>query len=119
MLDSIAGAASLLIVNDNAPDPTPHARVLARSPFGRENRLVVDRTPFTGFADARNICLDLHRQCSSAGWVAFVDADEVHGPQVARIAGRLGRVPKISILLTDIHGISLPRSNTIRPSNAG
>ena len=94
MLDSIAGAASLLIVNDNAPDPSPHARVLARSPFGRENRLVVDRTPFTGFADARNICLDLHRQCSSAGWVAFVDADEVHGPQVARIAGRLGRVPK-------------------------
>ena len=95
MLGSIAGAASLLIVNDNSLDPSPHAQVLARSVFSREDRIVVDRTPFTGFAAARNVCLRLHGERSSAGWVAFVDADEVHGPQVSRIAGRLERVPKI------------------------
>jgi len=93
MLASIAGVASLLIVNDNAPGESPHADVLASSSFGRENRLVVDRTPFSGFAAARNVCLRLHGERSDAQWVAFIDADEVHGPAVERIADRLGLVP--------------------------
>ncbi|MFY9709553.1 MAG: glycosyltransferase family A protein, partial [Candidatus Cybelea sp.] len=93
MLTSIAGAAQLLIVNDNAPEPSPHAQTLAASAFGREGRIVVDRTPFTTFAHARNICLRLHEQRQAGDWVAFVDADEVHGTQVVRIARRLGSVP--------------------------
>jgi hypothetical protein len=93
MLASIAGAAQTLIVNDNAPEPSPHALTLAASAFGREGRIVVDRTPFTTFAHARNICLRLHEQRQAGDWVAFVDADEVHGPQVGSIARRLGSVP--------------------------
>jgi hypothetical protein len=93
LLDSIADAASLLIVNDNGPHPSPHAAVLARSPFGRRSQLIVDRTPFTGFAAARNVCLRLHERHSDAEWVAFVDADEVHGERVAAIAANLAAVP--------------------------
>jgi hypothetical protein len=93
MLESIAGVASQLIVNDNSPDPSPHSATLAQSWFGSADRLVVDRSAFTGFADARNACLRLHAQRSDARWVAFVDADDVHGPGVRRVAERLHRVP--------------------------
>ncbi len=92
MLDSIADVASVLIVNDNGPDPSPHAATLAASRFGTENRLTIDRTPFSGFAAARNVCMRLHER-TGADWVAFIDADEVHGPAVRRIANRLDRVP--------------------------
>jgi glycosyltransferase involved in cell wall biosynthesis len=93
MLDSIAGVAALLIVNDNSPDPSPHAAALAASVFGRERRLAIDRTPFTGFADARNACLRVHRAHRAGEWIAFVDADEVHAPAIERIAARLDELP--------------------------
>jgi hypothetical protein len=66
---------------------------LAASPFGQEGRLVVDRTPFGGFAAARNICLRLHEELAAGNWVTFIDADEVHGAGVRRIAERLTGVP--------------------------
>ncbi len=93
MLESIASSTNLLIVNDNAPDPSPHTATLAASRFGRESRLVVERTAFSGFADARNVCLRLHAEHAAGEWVAFVDADEVHGERLARVAQRLDRVP--------------------------
>jgi hypothetical protein len=93
MLESIAGAAALLIVNDNGPTPSPHAATLGASRFGREGRLIVDRAPFTSFAAARNRCLRLHGERSSAGWVLFIDADEVHGTGIGEIAAALERVP--------------------------
>ena len=93
MLESIADVATLLIVNDNAPDPSPHGEILSASRFAQEDRIVVDRTPFTGFAAARNVCLRLHGERNAGEWVAFIDADEVHGERVRRIAERLDRVP--------------------------
>jgi hypothetical protein len=93
MLESIAPAVALLLVNDNSPEPSPHASALAASPFGRHGRVIVDRTPFTGFAEARNVCLRMHANSLGAGWIAFIDADEVHGDAVARIASHLVRVP--------------------------
>jgi hypothetical protein len=53
----------------------------------------VDRTPFTNFAAARNVCLRLHEEHSAGEWVAFIDADEVHRPQVRRISANLHLVP--------------------------
>ncbi len=94
MLASVAGAATLLIVNDNAGDPSPHAAALENSSFARENRLVVDRTPFSGFADARNVCLRIHAERDAGEWIAFIDADEVHGEAVRRVAKNLHRVPQ-------------------------
>lgn len=93
MLDSIASQVSQLIVNDNAPQPSPHAATLQASRFGRDGRLIVDATPFEGFAAARNACLRAHARCSDAAWVAFVDADEVHAPAFDAIAANLGAVP--------------------------
>jgi hypothetical protein len=93
MLDSIADAAALLIVNDNAPNPSPHTATLANSRFGREARLIVDRTPFSGFAAARNVCLRVHAERNAGPWVAFIDADEVHAPRIAEIARGLARLP--------------------------
>jgi glycosyltransferase involved in cell wall biosynthesis len=93
MLASIADAATLLIVNDNSTGDSPHAAIFAASRFGREGRLVVDRTPFCGFAAARNVCLRIHQELAAGNWVAFVDADEVHDGGVRRIAERLSRVP--------------------------
>jgi hypothetical protein len=93
MLASIASAADTLIVNDNGPDPSPHTQTLAESAFARESRIIVDRTPFGGFANARNVCIDLHAKRNAGAWVAFMDADEVHGPQITTIAENLIRVP--------------------------
>jgi Glycosyl transferase family 2 len=93
MLESIAPVARLLLVNDNAPEPSPHASILAASSFGRQGRVLVDRSPFTGFDAARNICLRLHEHALGSGWIAFIDADEVHFDAVARVAAHLATLP--------------------------
>jgi Glycosyl transferase family 2 len=93
LLESMADAATLAIVNDNGPaDPSPHSAALAASRFGREGRLIVDRTPFAGFAAARNTCIRIHAERGAGEWIAFVDADEVHGPAVVEVARNLARV---------------------------
>lgn len=93
LLASLDGVAAALIVNDNAPDPSPHTSLLAASAFAQRGALYVDRAPFRGFAAARNCCLQLHAAHAAGNWVAFVDADEVHGAPAARIAANLARVP--------------------------
>lgn len=93
LLASLDGVADVLIVNDNAPGASPHEAVLAQSSFGRSGRIAVERTAFTGFGDARNVCLRLHARLDAGAWIAFVDADEVHGPGATRIASHLGEVP--------------------------
>lgn len=94
LLASLEGAVDTVIANDNAPDPSPHARVFAESSFGRRGALVVDRTPFTDFSSARNVCLRLHARHGAGEWIAFVDADEVHGETVRRVAANLDLVPR-------------------------
>jgi hypothetical protein len=91
--DALADACDVLLVNDNSAEPSPHAAVLAESAFGREGRLVVDRTPFTDFAAARNVCLRLHARRDAGEWVLRLDADEIHAPQIARVTKNLSRVP--------------------------
>lgn len=91
---SLEGVCETLIVNDNAPDPSPHEPVLAETAFAKSGRLIVNRTPFEDFATARNICMRLHAEHDAGDWIAFVDADEVHGPQAQRIARNLAGVPE-------------------------
>ena len=94
LLRSLEGVASLLIVNDNSGDPSGvNARELATSWFARNGALIADRAPFVNFADARNHVLALHRAHAAGAWAAFVDADEVHGPDAVAIAARLDALP--------------------------
>lgn len=93
LLDSLTGAVDALIVNDNGPDPSPHKATLRESWFGDHDRLFVDREPFVDFSTARNRCLDMHARIGAGTWIAFVDADEVHGETVRRIARNLGAIP--------------------------
>jgi hypothetical protein len=93
LCESLEGVCETLIVNDNSPDPSPHAQVLSQSAFARQGRLILDRTPFTNFAVARNICLHLHAEHDAGDWIAFIDADEVHRPQARKVAANLHRVP--------------------------
>ncbi|HTV73248.1 MAG TPA: hypothetical protein VME66_06065 [Candidatus Acidoferrales bacterium] len=93
LLESLTGVAQVLVVNDNAPDPSPHHQTLRSSPFGRDGRILLDRTPFVDFSHARNRCLELHRAHGGPPWAAFVDSDEVHAPAAQRVADRLHLVP--------------------------
>ena len=94
LLRSLEGVAETLIVNDNAAGPSAHERVFAESAFAARGALAVDRTPFSGFADARNVCLRLHRERDAGEWIAFIDADEVHGELARTIVTHLESVPK-------------------------
>lgn len=93
LLTSLIGVAQTLIVNDNAPEPSPHSGALRASWFGQHDRAIVDRTPFVDFSTARNACMNQHAQSDAGDWVAFVDADETHGTGAANIAKHLNRVP--------------------------
>lgn len=94
MLASLEGVADVLLVNDNGVDPEgPNVSALRSSAFGRSARLILDRAPLVSFADARNRVLELHRRHVGTGWIAFVDADEVHYPIASTIAKNLDRMP--------------------------
>jgi hypothetical protein len=93
LLSSLAGAVDGLIVNDNAPDPSPHSAILARSAFAQAGTIVVDRSPWIDFSHARNRCLELHARAGAAPWVAFVDSDEVHGERFAHITAHARTIP--------------------------
>ncbi len=93
LLQSLESVAQTIIVNDNSRDPSPHAAVLQATAFAARGSLIVDRTPFSGFANARNVCMSLHRQHDAGDWVTFVDADEVHGETAQHVAAHLDEIP--------------------------
>jgi len=93
LLSSISRAVDTVIVDDNASGESPHADTLSRSVFARTNRLILERSTFVDFATARNRCLRLHAAHDAGNWVAFIDADEIHGDLIRRIASRLQRIP--------------------------
>ena len=93
LLESLAGAVDRVIVNDNAPDVSPHTAVFARSTFASTGRLTVDRSEWVDFSTARNRCLKIHADLNAGPWIAFVDADEVHGEAFRRIAANAKNLP--------------------------
>jgi hypothetical protein len=93
LLASLEGVAGCVIVNDNGTGDSVHEEALAQSGFAQSGRLFVDRTPFADFATARNVCLRLHAEHDAGDWVAFVDADEVHGALAQTVAANLDEGP--------------------------
>jgi hypothetical protein len=95
VLESIADVCALAIINDNSgATPGPNDSIIESSAVALERRLIVVRTTFTGFADARNACIDATPVDFRGGWALFVDADEVHGSELASIAALLGGLPQ-------------------------
>lgn len=92
LLASLEGVVQRVIVNDNARDPSTHRDALQTSWCARDGALTVDRTPFTDFSSARNVCLDLHRAHDAGDWVAFVDADDVHDTRARKVSANLDNV---------------------------
>jgi hypothetical protein len=93
VLQSLYGAVDMVIVNDNAPGPSPHADTFARSAFARDGGLVIDRSPWIDFAHARNRCIAVHRERQAGAWAAFIDADEVHGERFAHLTAHAPTIP--------------------------
>src|ERR1700730_503248 len=90
VLDAIADVCSHVVVNDNsAMTPGPNDAILSASAAAVADRLTIVRSAFTGFADARNACIDATPNPQRNGWVLFVDADEVHGPELGAMAALL------------------------------
>jgi hypothetical protein len=90
-LASIAPAVDALYVNDNSGSTRgPNAATLEASPFAARGALHVERHPFVDFADMRNRAFAPLRALETPpDWVLFLDADEVHGEQLAVIAREL------------------------------
>jgi hypothetical protein len=94
LLASLDGVVDVVLVNDNGGEADGANRAaLAACGFARRGAMIVDRAPFVDFASARNRLLAIHAARDLGAWVAFVDADEVHGPAARTIAGNLHLVP--------------------------
>ncbi|MBV8726676.1 MAG: glycosyltransferase [Candidatus Eremiobacteraeota bacterium] len=96
LLASIEPATEHIFVNENSGfrERAPALRALQASALFRSGRMTLKHTTFEGFAAARNICLQLDRGACDDTWIAFIDADEVHGERFATIARNLARLPK-------------------------
>ena len=87
-LASIAGAVDVLAVNENSGSARgPNLAALEASAFAERGALRVERHAFVDFADMRNRAFALLGTLPTPpDWVLFLDADEVHGEQLAYIA---------------------------------
>jgi len=96
-LATLEGALDLLAVDLNGSCPE-NERDLQQSALNATGRLLVEKRPFTNFAEARNHALGMLPP--GEGWVLKVDADEVHDPEGLALLTR-GILP----LLPDSVGI--------------
>lgn len=90
-LDSLHAAVDRLVVNDNGGDSASiNRRELEASRMFAEGRVDLIEAPFEGFGPARNLCLRhiaerIAPTVDGPLWVLMVDADEVHGRNLARV----------------------------------
>lgn len=91
---SIADVVDLLVVNDNGDlAPNPNLSTLEASPFGRSGRLHRVKTKFVDFATMRNDAFAALAVVAKPDWVLWLDADEVHGSEIASLAR--GLLPRL------------------------
>src|ERR1700736_2074023 len=95
VLEGIAGVCDCAVINDNSGSPrSENSATVAQSRLSQAGRLAFVRTKFTDFATARNDCIDATPPEFRHGWALFVDADEVHGDELAAMAALLPRLPE-------------------------
>lgn len=94
VLESIADVCEIAVIDDNGGSiPGANDDFLQSSRLGSEGRLIIARTPFDGFAAARNACIDSTPPELRDAWTLFVDADEVHGDELGVMARLLPALP--------------------------
>ena len=95
VLESIAGVCDYAIINDNSGEgESVNATVAARSQLASTRRLQLVHSSFTGFASARNACIEATPAPLRQGWALVLDADEVHGSEIADMAALLRTLPQ-------------------------
>jgi len=94
VLESIAEVCDHAVINDNSGvASSENAAIVLASRLARSGRLTLVRSSFIDFATARNACLDATPPGYANAWGLFVDADEVHGEELAAMAGLLPHLP--------------------------
>ncbi|HXN09209.1 MAG TPA: hypothetical protein VN860_06070, partial [Candidatus Acidoferrales bacterium] len=94
-LESIADICDHAVINNNSGSSSSiNADVVLQSRLALDGRLTLVRSSFVDFARARNICLDATPHAYSRAWGLFVDADEVHGNELAAMAALLPCLPE-------------------------
>lgn len=93
VLRCLEGCVDDLIVHDNSGEAQSQNRtVLERSSLFVSGRVGICEAPFVSFSQARNECLEharRRRRLDSDTWLLAIDADEVHGADLAFITRRL------------------------------
>lgn len=94
VLESVADVCDHVVINDNSgSEISENTTIAQRSRVGCEGKLTVVNTAFAGFAAARNACIEATPARYRSGWGMMLDADEVHGPDLAVMAGVLPSLP--------------------------
>lgn len=96
-LESIKDCVDLVVLNDNSSGKAlENLKAVKKSALYRENKIEVLTSEFTGFAKARNLCLDYIGKLNfdlKKLWILKLDTDENSADQrLLRRAGR-GRDP--------------------------
>jgi hypothetical protein len=100
-LASIAPVVDVLVVNDNSGlERSANVATLEGSAFARDGRLNLFRHEFRGFDAMRNDAAADLASVAQPDWVLFLDADEVHGAQIASIASSV--LPNLAPSVTQL-----------------
>jgi hypothetical protein len=103
-LEAIAPVVDVLVVNDNSGEErSANLDILEASAFASRGALHVRRNPFVNFADMRNRAFaGLRELTAPPDWVLFLDADEVHGPELPYIARKI--LPRLGPNVAQLDG---------------
>jgi len=103
-LESIAGAVDLLVVNDNSGlAHSENIAALEASAFAERGALEIGRSAFVDFADMRNRAFaPLLERAEAPDWMLWLDADEVHGPEVRYLAREV--LPRLDASTAQLDG---------------
>jgi len=103
-LEAIAPVVDVLVVNDNSGEErSANLATLEASAFAPRGALRIRRNPFVDFADMRNRAFGGLRELTPPpDWVLFLDADEVHGPELPYIARKI--LPRLGTNVAQLDG---------------
>lgn len=81
-LESIYDAVDLVIINDNSgKDIHENINKVGETRLYKEGKIKIVKSSFSGFAGARNICIDyIKKEGFLDCWMLKLDTDEVHSP---------------------------------------